>query len=258
MVAKPLNGTYYEFCGGMTEDELVKLGESDMTDREAKDKAINEERCVYKNTYEQGKRIASVEIWDPYHDACFHVSGDRFYNDDRLYYEPLPHELSFRYQMLGRLRMDCEYFLGNGNGYEGHLWAGSVEDQIKEMKRRWNEFEEDEKPEWLTMEDINRYEKEMLEKKKLRALDIYPEMLADNYALCEEILKDYGYTENDFFTFLDQDLIEFELNNLSNRLVGIMFKVCADLIRQKDPKADVKYYINGSFDTHFYINREVQ
>ena len=41
---------------------------------------------------------------------------------------------SFKYQMLGRLRMDCDYFLGNGNRYEGHLWAGNVPDHIKLMR----------------------------------------------------------------------------------------------------------------------------
>lgn len=97
-----------------------------------------------------------------------------------------------------------------------------------------------------------------MNKPNLNLMDIYPEMLQDAYALCEEILKDYGYTENDFFKMFDQDLEEFELNDLSNRLVRIMFNICADLIRQKDPKADVDYYVNGSLDTHFYINGEQQ
>ena len=32
--------------------------------------------------------------------------------------------------ILDRLKQDCEYFLGNGNGYEKHLWAGNIKDQI--------------------------------------------------------------------------------------------------------------------------------
>lgn len=75
----------------------------------------------------------------------------------------LNHDAKFRYQMLSRMQQDCEYFLGNGNGYEKHLWAGNVEDQIKYMKDLWNSFEE--KPEWLSMEDIEKYEKEMLAKR---------------------------------------------------------------------------------------------
>ena len=62
----------------------------------------------------------------------------------------------FLYQMLDRLRLDCEYFLGNG---EKHLWAGNVQDQIAEMRKIWNLLPE--KPVWLTMEKINEYERLM-------------------------------------------------------------------------------------------------
>lgn len=97
-----------------------------------------------------------------------------------------------------------------------------------------------------------------MNKPNLNVMDIYPEMLQDAYGLCEAILQDYGYTEKDFFQLFNQDLDEFRLQNLSNRLVGIMFRITEDLIKQKDPNADVNYYINGSLDTHFYINGEQQ
>ena len=67
----------------------------------------------------------------------------------------------FEYSLLGRLESDCKYFLGNGNGYEGHLWAGSIDKQIAKMRELYNQLEE--KPEWITMEDINNYEKQMKE-----------------------------------------------------------------------------------------------
>ena len=75
-------------------------------------------------------------------------------------------DLEYRYMLLDRLRSDCEYFLGNGNRNEKHLWAGSVDAQINEMKKIWNSLKE--KPEWLTMEDINDYEKLMKDKKAIR------------------------------------------------------------------------------------------
>jgi hypothetical protein len=65
----------------------------------------------------------------------------------------------FKYMMLSRLQSDNEYYLGNGNRNEKHLWAGSVDGQISEMKKLWNEVKV--KPEWLSMEEINEYEKEM-------------------------------------------------------------------------------------------------
>ena len=41
---------------------------------------------------------------------------------------------SFEYQLLDRLKTDCNYYLGNGNRCEKHLWAGNVKDQIAKMK----------------------------------------------------------------------------------------------------------------------------
>lgn len=67
----------------------------------------------------------------------------------------------FTYMMLSRLQMDNDYYLGMGNRSARNLWAGSVDEQIKEMKRLWNSLPEDRKPEWLSMEDIKEYEKEM-------------------------------------------------------------------------------------------------
>lgn len=67
------------------------------------------------------------------------------------------------YMMLSRLKSDCEYFLGFGNGSERQLHQGNVEDQIKMMKELWNNLPV--KPEWLTMDEINDYEAKMLQMK---------------------------------------------------------------------------------------------
>lgn len=69
-------------------------------------------------------------------------------------------DAKFNYMMLSRLESDCKYFLGNGGKSERTLWAGSVEEQISEMKKLWNELEV--KPEWLTMEQIESYHQQML------------------------------------------------------------------------------------------------
>ncbi len=65
----------------------------------------------------------------------------------------------FLYQMLSRLESDCKYFLGNGGGTEKHLWALTVDNQISDMKEIYNKLKE--KPEWISLEQINNYEKEM-------------------------------------------------------------------------------------------------
>lgn len=155
-----MNGTYYEIANGMEEDIIKKTNRTPQNDRKARQIAADTERTAYVNTYIKGKRVESIKLYDPY--------GDGFYpiEIDNLYYEPLSREKAFEYQMLGRLKSDCDYFLGNGNGYEPHLWAKTVENQIVEMRKRWKAFSENEKPEWLTWEDIDRYEREMLEKRR--------------------------------------------------------------------------------------------
>ena len=59
------------------------------------------------------------------------------------------------YQLLDRLRADCEYFLGAGNRAEKHLWAGSVYAQIVKMRELYDALPQ--KPEWLTEEAIDDY-----------------------------------------------------------------------------------------------------
>jgi len=75
--------------------------------------------------------------------------------------EPTKEE-TFNYMMLSRLQMDCDYYLGNGNRYKKHLWAKDEKEQISEMKKIYNWFEKDKKPEWLTYDKILEYEKEMI------------------------------------------------------------------------------------------------
>lgn len=74
---------------------------------------------------------------------------------------PVSKEKKDQYQMLGRLRSDCEYYLGYGCRNPNRLWAGNEKDQIEEMKALWLGFSETDKPEWLTWEHILDYEKQM-------------------------------------------------------------------------------------------------
>ena len=67
----------------------------------------------------------------------------------------------FEYRLLNRLKSDCEYFLGAGNGAEKYLWAGTVEKHIEKMRELYNKVSE--KIEWLNEQDIDNYEKQMNE-----------------------------------------------------------------------------------------------
>ena len=66
---------------------------------------------------------------------------------------------SDQYRLLDRLRADCEYFLGAGQRAEKYLWAGSVDAQIAKMRELYDELPE--KPEWLSVQEINEYARRM-------------------------------------------------------------------------------------------------
>ena len=70
-----------------------------------------------------------------------------------------PEQDSDDYRLLSRLKDDCDYFLGAGGRAEKHLWAGNVRDQIAKMRELYDALPE--KPEWLTMEDIDHYAQRM-------------------------------------------------------------------------------------------------
>ena len=73
--------------------------------------------------------------------------------------EAMPSGHGDEYRLLGRLKADCDYFLGAGGRAEKHLWAGNVREQIAKMRELYDALPE--KPEWLTMEDIDRYAQRM-------------------------------------------------------------------------------------------------
>lgn len=65
----------------------------------------------------------------------------------------------FKYMLLDRMRSDCKYFLGYGNRNDNVLWSGNASYHIDDMKALYNSLQE--KPSWITMEDIENYRIEM-------------------------------------------------------------------------------------------------
>lgn len=66
---------------------------------------------------------------------------------------------TYRYQLLGRLKADCDYFLNTGSK---HFWSGDERDQIEVMKILYETFPADKKPEWLNLEQIKEYENKIV------------------------------------------------------------------------------------------------
>ncbi|PFG90498.1 hypothetical protein BW154_01585 [Lactococcus lactis] len=69
--------------------------------------------------------------------------------------------------MLGRLQSDCEYVVGHLSNFckrrlsessiNNALWGDSIDRHFAEMYRLYDNFTEEEKPEWLTREQIDIY-----------------------------------------------------------------------------------------------------
>ncbi|GFI36484.1 hypothetical protein IMSAGC015_00645 [Lachnospiraceae bacterium] len=73
--------------------------------------------------------------------------------------EQVDKDKSFQYQLLDRFRCDFDYYLGYGNRNPDILPSKDEKEHIETMKRIWLSFPEEEKPEWLTWEQILEYEK---------------------------------------------------------------------------------------------------
>ena len=116
---------------------------------------------VKKLTSEESYAIS--DVWEDFADELskeYPIENEEDREDDLDESIVKTSKNTFEYQLLDRLRSDCDYYLGVGGRANKHLWAGTPEGQIAKMKELWNKLPE--KPEWLSMEDIEAYEKEMI------------------------------------------------------------------------------------------------
>lgn len=123
---------------------------------------------VYQDQF--GKLWKDVELGDGEHPSLYSSVGNEFEGEPHMpirkkfILQPtgLPSkEKRFQYMMLDRWRSDCDYFLGYGNRSLNRLCADAPQEHIDAMKKLWLGFAENEKPEWLTWEQILEYEKQM-------------------------------------------------------------------------------------------------
>lgn len=69
-------------------------------------------------------------------------------------------DFKFTYMMLSRLQHDMDYYLGCGNRSNNALYYANPEEHIAEMRKLFESLPAAGKPEWLTWNDINDYEKQ--------------------------------------------------------------------------------------------------
>lgn len=159
---------------------------------------------VYQDQF--GHYWKDVNLGEPEQPYLYSVLGNTFDGDPNTPItqeftiitkkETVSKEKQFQYQMLSRLISDCEYYLGNGYRNPNHLWAKTEERQIEEIKKIWNSFADEEKPEWLTWKQIERYEKDMIFLNKLRPGVKFMENAAKSEIEITEIIAAASCTEN--------------------------------------------------------------
>lgn len=69
-------------------------------------------------------------------------------------------DLKYRYMLLDRLKEDCEYYL-NGHKSSDSLWGITEKDHIQAMIDIWDSLPANGKPQWLTMQQIEDFAKQM-------------------------------------------------------------------------------------------------
>ena len=145
----------------------------------------------------------------------------------------------FNYMMLSRLQSDCDYYLGFGNRNPKVLWAGNEEDHIAEMKKIYNKLPE--KPEWLTMEQIEDYESKMKSDEKKFAnggsTDDYTKNLA-------RVKVKFSNPKYDYITSVSGEITESDARQY---FVGQVFDMGEYPKENMQRVIDIEFYPKGTY-----------
>ncbi len=140
---------------------------------------------------------------------------------------------TFTYQMLSRLQMDCDYYLGYGGRNPKQLWARNEKKQIEEMKRLWSSLPKDGKPEWLTKENIKEYERLMCQpvSKEIR-LNRFIDYVFNAYITNRSKGTRFGLATIDYL--LSEEDLEFRKGKESNDIFTKMEQLYMGKINREE------------------------
>lgn len=95
----------------------------------------------------------------------------------------------FGYMLLGRLENDVKYYLGYGGRHSKHLWGTTPEKHIAYMKLIYDNLSQ--KPEWLSLEQIEKYAEEMGvgKKEEVQEMDLPTALANKDYKFLKEHLE---------------------------------------------------------------------
>jgi len=116
---------------------------------------VNSEGKIFHHKDKKWRKKSLKELTTYWFDS--QESATTYIKENLLPLEIFPSDDKGRYMLLDRMQQDCKYFIHHP--HKKHLWSGNIEDQIRDMKRLYDILPE--KPEWITMTDIFKYEKDM-------------------------------------------------------------------------------------------------
>lgn len=194
-------------------------------------------------------------------DYCDYVSEI----SEQEYKDAVPHKVEeslqestdegkkFNYMMLSRLKSDCDYYLGNGNRNPKSLWSGDESKQIAKMREIYNGFSDEDKPEWLTKEDIDKYEDMMVSKSEIKESEVYDNKL---YIDVEKALS--KYLKN--VLGLNAEITRDENNQIMVHLIGTDddYKKYEDIFKESKEIKEVNNSILENKDFKNVIGRNLK
>lgn len=101
----------------------------------------------------------------------------------------------------------------------------------------------------------------MIENRTCTYLGIYVRQIEDAGDTVGDVCEKHGIDEDDVWEFVNNDFYErFSIpdnSHFGNAVTYIIFDCLKDALVQSGIERDrINFYINGSLDTHFYIDNE--
>lgn len=113
-------------------------------------KLVNWARPIPKEHIDTGKSYCGKYYFSTEQDALNFLDGKYSFSGST-------------YQLLDRLRSDCEYYLDNKETPDNnHLWGKTPSEHISKMYELYDRLPSTAKPMWLSRSDIDAYAKAML------------------------------------------------------------------------------------------------
>ena len=92
---------------------------------------------------------------------------------------------------------------------------------------------------------------------RLSLVGIYEDGINDAIDTALLIADKYNLSARDIHNRAEAWLCECgDFSDITNSIISAYFSVTAGLLSEKHPKLDIDYYVNGTLDSHFYIDGE--